>query len=105
MGCKDPNPKAPHTCGSVEYKGDGDCGAKSVGGPVKKDYCNECKCKDPKASPCGSPDYKGDGNCDDDNNNKECGYDGGDCCAESVGGPVLKAYCNECKCKDPKYLK
>ena len=25
-------------------------------------------------------DYKSDGFCDDENNNSDCGYDGGDCC-------------------------
>jgi hypothetical protein len=120
----------PKPCGAPDYVGDGvcddnnnhkdckydggDCCPKSVkGGIVKKTYCKECKCIDPKnqgppAKPvkpatCGSPDYKGDGNCDDDNNNKGCDYDGGDCCAKSVnGGKVKKNYCKECKCKDPK---
>merc|ERR1711959_189466 len=44
----------------------------------------------------------GDGNCDDDNNNCGCAYDGGDCCAKSLGGKVKTTYCKECKCKDPK---
>merc|ERR1712032_1357274 len=45
---------------------------------------------------------KGDGNCDDENNNKGCGYDGGDCCAKSVkGGQVKKNFCKMCKCVDP----
>merc|ERR1712037_354060 len=55
---------------------------------VKKSYCKECKCLDPKfkkqdsscAGSCGNPSYKGDGNCDDENNNCGCQYDGGDCC-------------------------
>merc|ERR1711939_1012286 len=65
------------------------------GGKGKKDYCNACKCIDPK--------NKGDGNCDDDNNNKGCGYDGGDCCAKTVkGGKVKKDYCKKCACLDPK---
>merc|ERR1712210_278355 len=110
----------------------GDCCAKSVkGGQVKKNYCKECKCIDPKnqggkqpvcALPkykgdgkcddadnqskgkltCKLPNYKGDGNCDDENNNKGCGYDGGDCCAKTVtGGQVKTKYCKECKCIDP----
>merc|ERR1712178_316241 len=124
--CKDPKNQGAQMCKWDEYKGDGncdddnnnkgcgydggDCCAKTVkNGTVKKTYCNECKCKDPDAqgapppSKCGLPDYKGDGNCDDDNNNKGCEYDGGDCCAKTVkGGTVKKAYCKECKCKDPK---
>merc|ERR1712210_240999 len=106
------------SCGSLQYKGDGncdddnnnkgcaydggDCCAKTVkGGVVKKDYCSQCKCVDPASKACGAPAYKGDGNCDDNNNNAGCGFDGGDCCAKSVGGAVKKDYCKECKCLDP----
>merc|ERR1712110_824459 len=116
--CKDPNykPSTP-TCGNQQYKGDGNCddnnnncgceydGGDCCGPNVKKAYCKECKCKDPNYKPgscnakCGSPQYKKDGNCDDDNNNCGCEYDGGDCC----GTKVNKAYCKECKCKDPNY--
>ena len=61
----------------------------------------QCKCIDPKNQggkpnkpTCKLPQYKGDGNCDDENNNKGCGYDGGDCCAKTVkGGKVQKDYC------------
>merc|ERR1739848_906751 len=119
-----PKPKNP--CGAPDYVGDsvcddnnnnkgckydgGDCCPKTVkGGIVKKTYCKECKCKDPKnqgpkpKNPYGAPDYVGDGVCDDNNNNKGCKYDGGDCCPKSVkGGKVKKNYCKECKCKDPK---
>ena len=52
----------------------------------------QCKCIDPKNQgkpTCGSPSYKGDGVCDDNNNNKGCDYDGGDCC----GAQVNKKYC------------
>ena len=38
----------------------------------------------------------GDGNCDDENNNAECNYDGGDC-----NGPQLKkSLCSKCECFD-----
>ena len=75
----------------------GDCCAQSVGGPVKKDYCKQCKCLDssPKGPACGQEEYKGDGNCDDDNNNAGCDFDGGDCCAKSLGSPVKTTYCNK----------
>ena len=58
----------------------------------------QCKCLDPKnqgSKPaCALPNYKGDGNCDDENNNKGCAYDGGDCCVKTVkGGKVKKDYC------------
>merc|ERR1711934_751181 len=66
----------------------------------------ECKCLDPnpkapKPPACGDPAYKGDGNCDDTNNNKGCEFDGGDCCAKSLGKAVVKDYCKESKCLDP----
>ena len=48
---------------------------------------------------CGSPDYKQDGVCDDENNNAECQYDGGDCCGDNVDTSV----CTECQCLDPNY--
>merc|ERR1712187_161205 len=80
----------------------GDCCYKTVqGGVVKKAYCIECKCIDPKnkgepPASCGLLEYKGDGHCDDDNNNKGCSYDGGDCCASTVtGGKVKTDYCKQ----------
>ena len=59
------------------------------------DYCcATCAKMTQKPASCGSAKYKGDGNCDDDNNNKGCEFDGGDCCAKSVkGGKVKKDYC------------
>merc|ERR1711988_1114653 len=100
-----------NNCG-CGYDG-GDCCKQTVkGGTVKTSYCKACKCLDPKYKPkadpnckgsCGVPKYKGDGNCDDENNVCGCGYDGGDCCAKSVkGGVVKKNYCKACKCVDPK---
>merc|ERR1712046_413140 len=65
----------------------------------------ECKCKDPNPKAphtCGSLVYKGDGNCDDDNNNKGCDFDGGDCCVKTVGGPVKTDYCNESSARTPR---
>ena len=60
-------------------------------------FALQCKCIDPKnqgKNTCGVTKYKGDGNCDDENNNKGCDYDGGDCCAGTVkGGKVQKDYC------------
>ena len=55
----------------------------------------QCDCKDPKhkAVSCGKPSYKGDGYCDDENNNADCAYDGGDCC----GTDVDKSYCTKVK--------
>ena len=64
-------------------------------------FAFQCKCVDPDNQgkgklTCKLPNYKGDGNCDDENNNKGCAYDGGDCCAKSVkGGTVKKDYCKK----------
>ena len=35
---------------------------------------------------CGDPSFAGDGYCDDDNNLEECGFDGGDCCRNTLNG-------------------
>jgi len=130
--CVDPNYVPPTTpppkCGNKAWKGDGncddvnnnpgceydggDCCEQSLGEKVKKNYCQDCKCLDPKnqcvlkKNKCGGVEHKGDGHCDDYNNNCGCDYDGGDCCAASVkGGKVLKDYCSDCGCKDPDYKK
>ena len=68
--------------------------------------CEECKCKDPdntvkrSITKCSYPVFKGNGKCDDDNNNVECQWDGGDCC----GCFVQKGFCTECQCKDQAML-
>ena len=36
----------------------------------------------------------GNGYCDDDNNNKQCKYDGGDCC----GFCINTEHCTNCEC-------
>ena len=54
-------------------------------------------------SQCPGVGYKGNGYCDDENNIAGCEYDGGDCCQKEVGLPVVKTYCQECKCLDPKF--
>ena len=66
--------------------------------------CSSCQLKataggtTTSAGVCGLPAYKGDKNCDDANNNAGCEYDGGDCCALSLGGPVNKQYCKQVHC-------
>merc|ERR1712106_221750 len=52
-----------------------------------------------EAPPCGSPEWKGDNYCDDENNNEECEYDGGDCCNNTMDG--WNGFCDACECKDP----
>ena len=42
----------------------------------------------------GAPDWIGDGFCDDLNNNKDCEFDGGDCC----GFSAKKVFCVKCNC-------
>merc|ERR1712223_317117 len=49
-------------------------------------------------SPCGSPEYFGDGMCDDDNNDADCGYDGGDCCPGATPLVGWNDYCTDCTC-------
>ena len=51
------------------------------------------------ASGCVFPDYQGDQFCDDENNNANCHYDGGDCC----GSNVNITYCTQCLCLDPSH--
>merc|ERR1712032_1002105 len=113
-GCKSPNFKGDKNCDDENNNcrctwDGGDCCAKTAGGSVKTKYCKACKCLDPDnlSDPnckghCKFQDYKGDGNCDDENNNCGCKYDGGDCCKKSLGKPVNKKYCKQCKCIDPK---
>merc|ERR1711860_368441 len=49
----------------------------------------------PPSSGCGSPQWQGDYWCDDENNNAECAFDGGDCCGDNV----QTTYCSICECK------
>lgn len=44
---------------------------------------------------CMKPLWVGDGFCDDETNDEDCNYDGGDCCTEN---PNVD-YCNDCECK------
>ena len=39
----------------------------------------------------------GDGFCDDENNNKDCNYDNGDCCDSTNTNPDKFQYCGVCK--------
>merc|ERR1711976_183948 len=76
----------------------GDC----CGDNVNTQYCSEFECLEfppettqaPDGSNCEIPHWFGDNYCDDENNNSECGYDGGDCCGDKVN----TMYCSECKC-------
>ena len=48
---------------------------------------------------CPKPFWVADGYCDDETNTIGCGYDGGDCCMESVS----TEYCIECQCYETGY--
>ena len=43
---------------------------------------------------CTFPLYVGDSFCDDENNNEDCNFDGGDCCGQFVN----TQYCAVCQC-------
>ena len=95
-----------------EYVGNGFCnddnnnqgcnfdGGDCCGPNIDKRYCTECQClEDVNATTLapvctGLPNYVGDGFCDDENNNHECNFDGGDCCGPNVD----TIYCIECQC-------
>ena len=101
--CDDENNNA-----NCEYDG-GDC----CGENVDTTYCTLCQCLDPQStmqtsdtqtttplmSECDNLDYQDDGSCDDENNNADCEYDGGDCCGENVD----TTWCTLCQCLDPTY--
>jgi len=69
-------------------------------------YCEACECLDapepttqaPTEAPvnCAVPQWAGDNFCDDENNNPECGFDGGDCCDNT--GEGWDNYCSLCEC-------
>ena len=112
-------------CEVDSWKGDGFCddgnnneeckwdGGDCCGYDVNTNYCTDCKCLDPtfddtlptmpttKApltpSGCFYPTFAGDGYCNDVNNEKECEWDGGDCCGENVNTFL----CFYCYCLDP----
>ena len=59
------------------------------------EQCTECECQYQGTCSAGfKPSFVANGHCNDEANNKECSYDGGDCC-----GPCInKDYCSECMC-------
>ena len=85
-----------------DYDGGDCCLVPSLG-----HYCDNCTCHEtleshvtttlePLNSNCASTEFQWiqDGFCDDENNNRECNFDGGDCCLEEV----LQDYCSICAC-------
>ena len=85
----------------------GDC----CGPDVNTTYCSLCQCLEDHGGgennftttikPCNfhSLHWIGDGYCDDDANNLECNFDGGDCC----GDDAITDYCLECQCLELNY--
>ena len=71
----------------------GDC----CGNYVDTKFCIKCECRAPnfEVKQCN---YKqiGNGICNDELNNEECKWDGGDCC-----GIVGMAQCSACECLEP----
>ena len=47
---------------------------------------------------CNLPHLLGDGYCNDETNNPECKYDGGDCCFSGTYNTINTDYCSECIC-------
>ena len=78
-----------HNCpmGSGEYWCHGDCEWDSA----NHQCVNKGECLN------GSPQWIGDSFCDDNNNNENCNFDGGDCCDESKN----LDFCSACTCLDP----
>ena len=65
---------------------------------VNTDHCiyfADCTCHHQENCKAGFiPSVVGDGFCNDETNNADCNYDGGDCC----GYDVNTARCSDCKC-------
>ena len=76
---------------ACDYDG-GDC-CKNV----NTEHCSECKCFHQEtcaANPGFLPLTVQDGYCNDETNNRECQYDGGDCCSPNIN----TEFCSECIC-------
>ena len=97
------------TCYKESWKGDGSCddynnncgcewdGGDCCGNDVNIDWCSDCQCLDPNANSgtdssttsastngCEFSSFINDDNCDDEANNENCEWDGGDCCGDNV---------------------
>ena len=73
------------------YFDGGDC----CGSCIAKMYCSECACYEPEITTLGTMNpLLGDGYCNDETNNQDCNFDGGDCCGPCINTEV----CSECEC-------
>ena len=64
---------------------------------VDEDFPEDCKTE--------HPHWFHDKYCDDDLNNEQCDFDGGDCCLDTEIYGVSHDYCDDCQCimEDPDY--
>ena len=62
---------------------------------VNTDHCSDCTCYHQETCAAGfHPPSIGDGFCNDETNNVECNFDGGDCC----GSCINTDRCTDCTC-------
>ena len=79
--------------GACNYDG-GDCCLPNT----NSDQCTECICQHQETCAAGFIPYLvGDGYCQDETNNLDCNYDGGDCCGACSVNPE---HCTECVCQE-----
>ena len=64
-----------------------------VGDGVCNEETNNVECSYDGGDCCPNPNKIGDAICNDETNNFGCNYDGGDCCVN-----VITAFCSECNC-------
>ena len=107
-GCYNPNWHADGYCDDENnYEACSFDGGDCCGSNANMNYCTECQCLEgggegsggfttPSVTTAsgGCNQWVGDGSCDDNNNNLDCNYDGGDCC----GANVNTVFCTECLC-------
>jgi len=83
------------------YDGMDCCNRRRVKRGKRTGRCKECKCNIPPESKCEDASWIGDKYCDDETNNPECNYDGGDCCKkfDIKGSDCWDSFCTDCQCK------
>ena len=74
---------------------DGDCCELSKGVKVNTYFCSDCTCHFQESCAAGFLlSAVGNGVCNDETNNADCNYDGGDCCWRCIA----KDFCTNCTC-------
>ena len=69
----------------------GDC----CGQCILKHQCSECTCLQSDVDEHNvTNSLVGDGYCNDETNNPDCNFDGGDCCGPCINNQI----CSECQC-------